>query len=34
MVSGGFDGEIKESEIAGTWTQGPGSLPLVFKQAK
>ena len=34
MVSGGFDGEIKGDEIAGTWTQGGGSLPLVFKRAK
>ena len=34
MVSGGFDGEVKDSEIAGTWTQGPGSLPLTFKRAK
>ena len=34
MVSGGFDGEVKGSEIAGTWTQGPGSLPLTFKRAK
>jgi hypothetical protein len=34
MVSGGFDGEIKGDEIAGTWTQGGGSLPLVLKRAK
>jgi uncharacterized protein len=34
MVSGGFDGEIKGDEIAGTWTQGGGSLPLVWKKAK
>jgi uncharacterized protein len=34
MVSGGFDGELKGSEIAGTWTQGPGSLPLTFKRQK
>ena len=34
MVSGGFDGEIKGDEIAGTWTQGGGSLPLTFKRAK
>ena len=34
MVSGGFDGEVKGSEIGGTWTQGPGSLPLTFKRAK
>jgi hypothetical protein len=32
MISGTFDGEIKNGEIAGTWTQGPMSLPLVFKR--
>ena len=34
MVSGGFDGEVKGSEIVGTWTQGPGALPLTLKRAK
>jgi hypothetical protein len=32
MVGGGFEGDVKGDEIAGTWTQGPGSLPLVFKR--
>jgi hypothetical protein len=32
MVSGGFEGDLKGDELAGTWTQGPGSLPLVFKR--
>jgi hypothetical protein len=32
MVSGGFEGDLKGDEIAGTWTQGPLSLPLVFKR--
>ena len=32
MVGGGFDGEVKGDEIAGTWTQGPGTLPLTFKR--
>jgi hypothetical protein len=32
MVSGGFDGEVKAGELAGTWTQGPLTLPLVFKK--
>ena len=32
MVSGGFEGDVKGDEIAGTWTQGPLSLPLVFKR--
>jgi len=33
MISGTFDGELKGGELAGTWTQGPLSLPLVFKRA-
>ena len=32
MVGGGFEGDLKGDELAGTWTQGPGSLPLVFKR--
>jgi hypothetical protein len=32
MVSGGFEGDVKGDEIAGTWTQGPLSLPLVFRR--
>jgi hypothetical protein len=32
MISGAFDGEVKGAEIAGTWSQGPMSLPLVFKK--
>jgi hypothetical protein len=34
MVGGAFDGELKGSEIAGTWTQVGGSLPLTLKRAK
>jgi hypothetical protein len=34
MVSGTFDGELKGGELAGTWTQGPLNLPLVFKRGK
>ena len=33
MISGAFDGELKGGELAGTWTQGPLVLPLVFKRA-
>lgn len=33
MISGTFDGELKGSELAGTWVQGPLNLPLVFKRA-
>ena len=32
MVSGGFEGDVKDGQIVGTWTQGPLSLPLVFKR--
>jgi hypothetical protein len=32
MISGNFTGELKGGELAGTWTQGPLSLPLVFKR--
>ena len=33
MISGAFDGELKDGELAGTWTQGPISRPIVFKRA-
>jgi hypothetical protein len=33
MISGTFDGELKGGELAGTWTQGPLNLPLVFKRS-
>jgi hypothetical protein len=32
LISGMFDGELKAGELAGTWTQGPLSAPLVFKR--
>jgi hypothetical protein len=31
-VGGKFDGELKKGELAGTWTQGPGPLPLTLKR--
>lgn len=34
MISGAFSGELKGGELAGTWTQGPLSLPLVFKRVQ
>ena len=34
MISGGFEGDLKASELTGTWTQGPLSLPLVFTRRK
>lgn len=27
-----FEGDLKNGQLAGTWKQGPGSLPLVFKR--
>jgi uncharacterized protein len=27
-----YEGDLNEQQIAGTWTQGPGSLPLTFKR--
>jgi hypothetical protein len=33
MISAAFDGELKDGELAGTWTQGPLSRPIVFKRA-
>jgi hypothetical protein len=33
-VGGSFEGTLKDGELAGTWTQGAGGIPLVFKRAK
>jgi len=32
-VGGSYDGDLKDGQLAGTWTQGPGSTPLSFKKA-
>jgi len=32
-VGGSYEGDVKDGQIVGTWTQGPGSLPLTFKRA-
>ncbi len=32
-VGGSYEGELKDGQITGTWMQGPGKLPLVFKPA-
>ena len=32
-VGGSYDGDLKDGQLAGTWTQGPGALPLSFKKA-
>ena len=34
MIGGTFDGELKDGQLTGTWTQGPLNLPLVFKRGK
>jgi hypothetical protein len=31
-INASYVGDLKDNQIAGTWTQGPGSLPLVFKR--
>jgi hypothetical protein len=31
-VAGAFEGDLKDGQLAGTWTQGPGTLPLVLKR--
>lgn len=31
-VAGTYEGDLKEGQLTGTWTQGPGNLPLVFKR--
>ena len=32
-VGGSYDGDLKEGQLAGTWTQGPAPMPLTFKKA-
>ena len=32
-VGGAYEGDLKDGQITGTWTQGPGSLPLTLKRA-
>jgi hypothetical protein len=31
-VAGTYEGDLKDGQLTGTWTQGPGNLPLVFKR--
>ena len=31
-INASYAGDLKDSQLAGTWTQGPGSWPLVFKR--
>jgi len=32
-IGASYQGELKEGQIAGTWTQGPAALPLILKRA-
>jgi hypothetical protein len=32
MIGGGFEGDLKGDELAGSWTQGQGTLPLTLKK--
>jgi hypothetical protein len=32
-IGGSYEGDLKDSQITGTWTQGPGSMPLNLKRA-
>jgi hypothetical protein len=31
-IAGSYEGDLKDGQLIGTWTQGPGNLPLVFKR--
>jgi hypothetical protein len=33
QVAGTYEGDLKDGQLTGTWTQGPGTLPLVLKRA-
>ena len=33
-VRGGYEGELKDGQLVGTWSQGAASLPLTLKRAK
>jgi hypothetical protein len=32
-IAGSYSGDLKDGKLVGTWTQGPGSLPLEFVRA-
>jgi hypothetical protein len=32
-VGGTYEGDLKDGQIVGSWSQGPGTLPLTFKRA-
>ena len=33
VIAGTYEGDYKDGQLTGTWKQGPGTLPLVFKRA-
>lgn len=33
-VAGNYDGDLKDAQLTGTWTQGPRTWPLMFKRGK
>ena len=33
-VIGNYDGDLKDGQLTGTWTQGPNTWPLVLKRGK
>jgi hypothetical protein len=32
-IAGTYEGDLKDGQLTGTWTQGPGTWPLVFKRS-
>jgi hypothetical protein len=32
-IAGTYEGDFKDGQLTGTWKQGPGTLPLIFKRA-
>jgi hypothetical protein len=34
VIAGTYEGDLKDAQLTGTWTQGPRSWPLVFKRSK
>jgi hypothetical protein len=32
-VGGSYEGDLKDGQLVGAWSQGPGTLPLTFKRA-
>jgi hypothetical protein len=33
-IAGTYEGDVKNGQLTGTWSQGAGTLPLVFKRTK